>query len=191
MKRIICAVLAAGLLAAGPLAASAKGGEKDGGRREGRAMEMLKDRLGLTDDQAAKLKAAWEAQKKAVKDLRQQSREETRKLEGEVRDLASNKDIQETLDQLDANRKSMADERQKLEAASASILKPYQRAKLRLLLARRMKHRGHWGRGGAEGRGGHESCGGGEKHGGWGGRDGGERGGNHDGGEAPWNHGGN
>jgi Spy/CpxP family protein refolding chaperone len=82
--------------------------------------------------------------------LREQSKESGRKLEEEVRGLASDKEIQATLDQLDADRKAMAAEHQKLESSLASILKPYQRAKMRLLMAGRKKHGGHWGRGGDE-----------------------------------------
>ncbi|MFI5350582.1 MAG: Spy/CpxP family protein refolding chaperone [Elusimicrobiota bacterium] len=146
MKRILCAVVAAGLLAAGPLArrALADEGEKHGER----AGKMMKERLGLSDDQAAKLKAAFEAEKTAVKTLREQSKEAGRKLEEEVRGMASDKDIQATLDQLDAGRKAMAAEHQKFESSLAAILKPYQRAKMRLLMAGHGKHRGGgWGRG--------------------------------------------
>jgi Spy/CpxP family protein refolding chaperone len=170
MKRIICALIAAGLIAAGPLAPRARADEggKDGGKHGERAETMMKERLGLTDDQAAKLKAAFEAMKTATKTLREQSKETSRKLEEQVRDLSSDKDIQATLDQLDANRKAMAAERQKMESAAASILKPYQRAKMRLMMGNRMKHRGHEGRQRGEG---------GEHR--WGGK-GGEEGRHHD-----------
>jgi Spy/CpxP family protein refolding chaperone len=151
MKRIICAVVAAGLLAAGPLSgrARAEEDEKDGGHK-GRAEHMLKDRLGLTDDQAAKVKAAHEALQAAMKPLREKAKESRRKLEEQVRGLASDKDIQATLDALDANRKAMQAEREKAESSMASALKPYQRAKMRLMMAHRMKARRH-GRGGPEG----------------------------------------
>jgi Spy/CpxP family protein refolding chaperone len=150
MKRIVCAVIAAGLLAAGPLARRALANEgKPEGRNGEHAEKMLKERLGLSDDQAAKLKAAFESEKTAMKALREQSKEARRKLEEEVRGLASDKDIQATLDQLDEGRKAMSAEHQKFESSLASILKPYQRAKMRLLMAGHMKRRGgHWGRGG-------------------------------------------
>jgi Spy/CpxP family protein refolding chaperone len=148
MKQILCAVIAAAILAAGPFAGRARADEggEDRGHRSEQFEKRMKERLGLSDDQAAKLKAAWKAEKETMKSLREQSKETARKLESEVRDLASEKDIQATLDQLDANRKSMAAERQKLEATTASILKPSQRAKMRLLLARRMKRGAHWKR---------------------------------------------
>jgi Spy/CpxP family protein refolding chaperone len=142
MKRIICAVIAAGLLLAGPLAARARAEEGEGHER---MEKMLKERLGITDDQAAKLKAAREAEKAAVKPLREQAKEARRKLEEQVRGLASDKEIQATLDQLDAGRKAMMAEHQKLESAVAAALKPYQRAKLRLLMAEHMKRHGRWG----------------------------------------------
>jgi Spy/CpxP family protein refolding chaperone len=153
MKGIICAVIAAGLLAASPFAGRARAEEegKSGGKRAEHMEKMMKERLGLSDDQAAKLKAAWEAEKTASKALREQAKEANRKLEEEVRGLASDKEIQATLDQLDAGRKAMAAEHQKLESSVASILKPYQRAKLRLLMAHMMKGRGRWGHGGRGG----------------------------------------
>ena len=142
MKRIICAVIAAGLMAAGPLAgrARAEEGGKDEGRHSEHAEKMMKEHLGLSDDQAAKLKAAWKAEKDAVKPLHEQSKEAERKLEEEVRGLASDKEISATLDQLDAGRKAMAAEHQKLESSLASILKPYQRAKMRLFMKEHRKH---------------------------------------------------
>ena len=151
MKRIICAVIAAGLLSAGPLARRARADEggKDEAKHGEHIEKMMKERLGLSDDQAAKLKAAFEAEKAATKTLREQAKETSRKLEEEVRGLASDKDIQATLDQLDAGRKAMQAEHQKLEGSLAAVLKPYQRAKMRLLMMARMKKgRGHWGRGG-------------------------------------------
>ena len=161
MKRMICAVVAAGLLAAGPLAGRAFAedeGAKDAGRRgehaesrdkDGRgdhADKMMKERLGLSDDQAAKLKSAFDEHKKAEKALREDAKTAERKLEEEVRGLASDKDIQATLDQLDAGRKAMTDQHQKFEASLASILKPYQRAKMRLLMFEHMKRDGKEGR---------------------------------------------
>ena len=159
MKGIICAVIAAGVLAAGPFVGRARaedGGKDEGKRTEDRAEsgdkraeqleKMMKERLGLSDDQAAKLKTAWTAEKTASKTLHEQAEEANRKLEEEVRGLASDKEIQATLDQLDAGHKAMAAEHQKLESSMASILKPYQRAKLRLMMGRMMKERGHWGR---------------------------------------------
>lgn len=148
MKKIICAVIAAGLFAAGPFAVRARaedGGHDEGGRAERAGhMEKMKERLGLTDDQAAKLKAAWKAEKDASEELREKSKQASHKLEEEVRDLASEKEIQATLDQLDANRKAMMAERQKLEASFAAILRPSQRAKMRLMMEHMRRH-GHWG----------------------------------------------
>jgi Spy/CpxP family protein refolding chaperone len=161
MKLTAYAVIAAGFLAAVMGAGSARaedGAKKDGDGRRAHFAEKMKERLGLTDDQAGKIKAAFEAQKAAIKPLREQQKAAARKLEEQIRDLASEKDIQATLDGMDATRKAMSAERQKLQAALAAVLKPSQRAKMRLMMASRMKHR-HGHRGGKS----------------WGGRDGGER----------------
>ena len=144
MKRVICAAIAAIVLTAGPLAGRARAEDgkndvKEGGRQGEFVEKKIKKNLGLSDDQVAKLQAAWEAEALAVKPLREKEREATDKLEEQVRDLASDKDIQATLDQLDAGHKAMAAEHQKLEGTLAATLKPYQRAKMRLF----MKRRGH------------------------------------------------
>ena len=148
MKRIARAVLAAALMTGGLCAGSARAeeGGKDG--RRAAFAEKMKERLGLTDDQAEKLKAAWESRKAALKPLIEQRKSDQRKLEDQVRDLASEKDIQATMDRLDAGRKAMEAERQKGEASVASILKPSQRAKMRLFRAKAMKRRFHGGRAG-------------------------------------------
>ena len=52
-----------------------------------------------------------EAEKAAVKPLRKQAKESRRKLEEQVRGLASDKDIQATLDQLDARMGTMVGHR--------------------------------------------------------------------------------
>jgi Spy/CpxP family protein refolding chaperone len=147
MNRIAYAVIAA-VLVVGPWAGRARAEDegKDGGRR-GEFSAKMKTRLGLSDEQADKIKAAFTAEKSAVTPLRDQQKAQSRKLEEEVRDLASEKDIQATLDVLDAGRKAMMAERQKLESALASILKPSQRAKMRLLTMERMRKDSHGRRG--------------------------------------------
>ena len=152
MKKIICAVLASGMLLAGlsVRAHSQEKTEKEEGGRRGEFAEKLKERLGLSDEQSAKIKAAWEAEKAAIKPLREQGKEGMRRLEEQVRGLASDKDISATLDQLDANRKALMAEHQKMESAMASALKPFQRAKMRLMMAHERKthrggDRGGWG----------------------------------------------
>jgi Spy/CpxP family protein refolding chaperone len=161
MKRILSAVLAVGLLAAGPVAVRVRAAEgaKDLKDEADHHEEMLKEKLSLSDDQASKLKSAWEAEKAAVKPLFKEAKENHRRLEEQVRGLASDKEIQVTLDQMDAVRKAMTAEHQKLEATLASVLKPYQRAKLHLLMAEHMKkHGGMGGHGRGEGErwGGHD-----------------------------------
>lgn len=151
MKRTICAAAAVAVLAMGFSAhARAQDEGADKGGRHAEFADKMKKRLGLSDEQVGKMEAAWEAQAAALKPLREQREESMRKLEEQVRELASDKDISATLDALDANRKAMMTERQKLESAMAAALKPYQRAKMRLLMGREMKshrpgERDDWG----------------------------------------------
>ncbi|MFI5345647.1 MAG: Spy/CpxP family protein refolding chaperone [Elusimicrobiota bacterium] len=151
MKSIAYAVIAAGILACGPWsgAARAEEGAPNGDRRAHFAAKM-KERLGLSDEQADKVKTAFESEKAAVKPLREARKAAARKLEQQVRDLASEKDIQATLDGMDANRKAMAAERQKLQGSLAGVLKPSQRAKMRLFMASRRTHRRSHGRHGGK-----------------------------------------
>lgn len=144
MKYTTYVLLAAGMLMASyqvALANPESGGDKSDHR--GAFAEKMKERLGLTDEQAVKVKSEWEAEKTAFKTLHQQQREATQKLEDQVRSLASEKDIQATLDQLDAGRKAMAAEMQKHESSLASVLKPSQRAKMRLFMRQEMGRRFH------------------------------------------------
>lgn len=154
MKRFIIAGLAVGFLAAGPWAGragaeddsktGAPAAHRDNDDHNSGLQKLLKEWVGVNDEQAAKLTSTWDAEKAVVKPLREQDRELERKLEEQVRALAPDKEIMVTLDQLDANVKVEEAEYQKVVAVFAATMKPYQRAKLRLMRGSHSLDRSPW-----------------------------------------------
>lgn len=160
MKRFIRAALAAAVLIPGAWAlnARAEGGDHDGpppheaGMMGEKMAEKMKEKLGLTDDQAAKFKAAMKAHGDAVKPLHEKLRDGMKKLHGQVEAKASDADIKATLDSLKSTRKDMEAAQEKLHAEVSTILTPTQQAKMLLGMMHRMHERmgegkGRWGRG--------------------------------------------
>jgi len=206
-KRILSAVLAAGTLAASGLAPRAwaqpgpgdggaqaapsgggpgeeappGGGEQGGGKRDrGEGPERLKARLGLSDEQAAKLKTAMDAHRDGSKAAMDQMRKGMDKLRDQVRGKASDDDVKATLETLKAARKSMREQEEKFEESLASFLTPTQRAKMLMgMLMHERQRGGPRGRGGDRGG---RGDGGGRRDGGGGGPggDGGGPGGGND-----------
>lgn len=168
MKRSLHAVLAAAVLLTGLCAPRLraddgdKKSDKDGRRAEWAAKrkEHLKKKLDLSDDQAAKLDAAFKAERETMKPLREKSKEASKALRELVDKKGSDKDVAAALDKLDGAHKAVMAERQKFSAGLDSILKPTQRAKMRLMREKMMHRRmamGGWGRHGRRG----DRCGGG------------------------------
>jgi Spy/CpxP family protein refolding chaperone len=141
---VVCALALAG---AGARAEDAKAKPERGSRM----LEGMKDKLGLSDDQAGKLKAAFEAQKAAAKPVREQMKVSLEKLKWQVDSKADAKDISATLASVDQARKALRDQREKFAGSLSSILTPEQRAKMALhMMAPR--GRGGWsGHGGMKG----------------------------------------
>lgn len=110
--------------------------------RRGRG-SPLERRLGLSDDEAAKLRSAMQAHRQAMLPLRQKGRELMRTLARQVRSKAADADIQKTLDAMEQNRKDVQTATDKFQA-DVAFLTPTQRAKL-VLGAMRMKMRHGWG----------------------------------------------
>ncbi len=115
--------------------------------REAKIGAKIKEKLGLTDDQAGKLMAAVKARRQALRPAFQMLKTDLKTLNGQVQAKASDADIQQALDKLKADRKAlraaMKDSESQFKAAT-SFLTPTQRAKLVLAFVHRM--RGGWGR---------------------------------------------
>jgi len=161
MKNSVWAVAVAAVLTAGLCAPRALAGEdkKDDGPRVEWAAKMKKhmqEKLELTDDQSAKLEAAFKSSREAMKPLMERARAAHKKLAELVKGKGSDADIAAALKDSDAARKALVDEHRKLETSLSSFLKPRQLAKLQLQRERMMR-RGGMGRRG-HGRGGR--CGG-------------------------------
>jgi Spy/CpxP family protein refolding chaperone len=151
MKRFICAAFAAALLIPGPGAINARAHD---GAEEGEAGERaappphgmpgkmdarMKEHLGLTDEQSAKLKDAMKANGEAMKPLFRQVRDAMTKLDDKVKDKAPDADIQAALDAVKAAHKAIAAHQEKFHETLASFLTPTQQAKMLLDMAARMR----------------------------------------------------
>lgn len=150
MKRIISMATAAGLLAGAlllPAALRAEGGPGKGGKEA--FVERMKEKFGISEEQAAKLKAAKRARRDADAAIHADIQAAMRKLSDQLEDKAPEKDLSATLDKIVAARKSMRAEEDKFEAALTSILTPTQRAQMLVAMKGRMgkKHGGKMGGG--------------------------------------------
>lgn len=135
MKTMIGAALAAALLLAGPAAVRAYAHDDDAPGAE------MKEKLGLTDDQAAKLKSAMESHRESMKGLMRQQRDATAKLHDLLEDKASDEKVSAALDSLKAAHKQIAAAHEKLDETLAGFLTPTQRAKMFLGMMARMHER--------------------------------------------------
>lgn len=149
-----------------------EGGEPEGGGPPDGApppmdTDKLKKRLGLSDEQAAKFKDALKAHQDAVKPVQEKLRDGMKKLMGQLKDKADDKEIAATLDDLESAHKAMEEENHKFAASTAGYLTPTQRAKMLVGMMMRMRQGGRQGRGGGHrGRGGQGDGDGGGQEGG-------------------------
>lgn len=152
MKRLITTMTAAALLGGAlflPAILRAEGKKEKPApeEREGRMAAKIKEKLGLSDEQAEKLKALRRAHRDAAESLRSELKASVRRLGDQLEDDASEKELSATLDKIKAGRKALREARDKFEADSSALLTPTQRAKLVVAMGRMMKHggRGHGG----------------------------------------------
>lgn len=138
MKRLISTMTAAGLLAGALLLPAMIRAEDHGGDRKEAKLERMREKFGITEEQGAKLKAARRARRDASAASKAEIKAAMTKLNDQLEDKASEKDIAATLEKLSALRKARRAEAEKFEAGMKDILTPTQRAKM--LVA--MKHRG-------------------------------------------------
>ncbi len=161
MKRIISMATAAGLLAGAlllPAALRAEDGPK--GKPGAEAFkERMREKFGISEEQEAKLKTAKRARRDADAAIHADLQASMRKLQDQLEDKASEKELSATLDKLVAGRNALRDAEDKFEAALTSILTPTQRAKMAVAMRGRMgkmhggKMRGGKKMGGGPGRG--------------------------------------
>ena len=113
--------------------------------------EMWKDKLGLSKDQASKLKTTMKSFWEGQRSLHKQMHENMKKLEAQITLKYKDSDIQATLDDLAANHKAMQDQHEKLIADLKSFLNPTQRGKLLLGMMKHMQGHHEMMHGGHEG----------------------------------------
>lgn len=169
MKRSIAVTLAVVLavaVGAGRLLAADRdeGAEGNGDKAAHveRMLEHMKRELGLSDADAAKVKSAFEEQRKTVEPLHRELKVGLEKLRWQVDAKADPKDLEATLSQLDKTRKALFEQHEKLIEKLRGSLSVEAQAKLALFKAERMHRmhamhgmmmRFHRGWGGPEGRG--------------------------------------
>ncbi|SRR5665213_3282393 len=107
-------------------------------------IEHLKDKLGLTDDQATQLKEAFKKQSEANKPLRDQEKIDIDTLQQKVDQKASDSDIKSLLDKLEKDHKQMQEVQQNSMDKIRTILNPTQQAKWVLSMRRGLMGRGGW-----------------------------------------------
>lgn len=114
----------------------AMGQGMDGGMGGGWMMDRAKKNLGLTDDQASKMKDLFKSQMEANKPLRDQMKIDMDTLQQKVDLKASDADIKKLLDKLDGEQKEMQASRDKMKDQMREILTPTQQAKMVLGMRR-------------------------------------------------------
>ncbi|HXL73678.1 MAG TPA: Spy/CpxP family protein refolding chaperone [bacterium] len=107
-------------------------------------IEHLKDKLGLTDDQAAQLKEAFKKQQEANKPLRDQEKIDMDTLQQKVDMKASDSDIKTLLDKLKDDQKQMEQVQENSMDKMRTILTPTQQAKWVLSMHRGPMGHGKW-----------------------------------------------
>lgn len=135
MKRYLYAALAAAVLAPGLWAANV---ESQG---RGRFGARIKAKLGLSDDQFAKVRDAVQARRKARARDAATLKESLAKLESQLEGQAKDEELASTLDSLKSQRRKMRDENERFVDDMAKLLTPTQRAKMVLALAKRLERR--------------------------------------------------
>jgi Spy/CpxP family protein refolding chaperone len=117
-----------------------KGDHGDGKDR----MDRMKEKLGLSDSQAAKLKEAFKKQMEANKPLRDQEKIDVDTLQQKVDSKASDSDIKDLLEKLKADRKQIQDAQERSMEKIKTILTPTQQAKWVLMMGHGAAGRGKW-----------------------------------------------
>jgi Spy/CpxP family protein refolding chaperone len=99
--------------------------------------------LGLTDEQAAKMKDARKANREAVRAIHEKAVEHADKLKDLLEKKASDAELSAAIGALKQDKKAMQDQEEKQMAAVQAILNPTQQAKMALWM---MDKRGRMGR---------------------------------------------
>lgn len=155
MKKMLGVLVAAGVLAG--LSGARVFGAQDGSKeKKDQAVSQcakgkIARRLGLTEDQAKKMKEFQKTKREAVAPLRKKLKEEMSSLRELVRDEAGDKEIQASLTRLAEARKALQAENEKFIKNLETVLTPSQRAKV-LLAMGKLKNRFKGGAMGGRGR---------------------------------------
>ena len=108
---------------------------------DGPKTEKMQYQLGLSADQSAKLKTLWEKENETMKPLMEKQHALMDKLKDQVKNKATDADIQTTLTDLKNSREEMRTQMEQFQSQKAGVLTPTQQAKM--LLSRHNNQGGH------------------------------------------------
>jgi len=123
-------------------------GPKECSPKAGAMGDRMKERLGLTDEQAAKLKDLRESNQKEMRALQDKVQDETTAIKRKLRDGAGDSVLKPLLDKLQADHETLQAKRKANMDKMREILTPTQQAKMLVMMGRRMGPGGWGGRDG-------------------------------------------
>ncbi len=132
MKRLIFAVLAGVLLASSAVSARAEDKKegREGGKQHEHMVKMMKEKLGLSDDQSKKLEALHNSNRETMKPLQEALKKAMDRVHGHLLLGSSDKEIAEALDQVDKAMDALHNAQRKMKSEADAIMTPTQRAKM-------------------------------------------------------------
>lgn len=142
MKYISSALLVAGLIT-GPASTASLHAEKEqqedmGDSAQSERHEKMLKKLGLSDEQMEKMKAATKTHMETIKPLRKELRADMKKLREQIKNRAGDAAVAATLGKLELTRKAIQAENEKMKAATVELLTPTQQAKMLLKMMKQM-----------------------------------------------------
>jgi Spy/CpxP family protein refolding chaperone len=105
-----------------------------GGEGMGPRLAKMKDALGLTDEQVAKIQAIADSQKDAINALRQQTLTDMNDFRAKSKAGAKDEELKPLVDKIKTDRESMQEIRKKLTDQFQAVLTPEQEAKLEVIV---------------------------------------------------------
>ncbi len=151
MNRKLFAILGLGAMLLGAPALRADHHE---GKSEGDMIPGMKEKMGMSDAQMEKVKAARKAHMEAMKPLREKMKADMDTLKGLVDKKGSDAKLKTSISAVKEDYKAIQDQQKKHHEAMQEFMTPMQQAKAILMMGEHMKggmemmkrHKGDWGK---------------------------------------------
>lgn len=121
---------------------AAYGEGAEGGAEQGGQLRAWQDRLGLSDEQVAKIKAARSAHRQAMREISSTVRKDIRNLRDLVKSNAADSDLSAAISTLKQDRESQRKEREALSQDLGAVFTPSQYARYILQMGGRQEPAG-------------------------------------------------